>query len=297
MTIEGPLASELERPDGRPDVLLVRRFERPARPFSLHGPSQGHWTLAYTYSGAARVRIRGSEFRVEPDSLMVWRRDRPVTWAKEPRATGWTSYCACFELGTDWHPPRGFQTIADGVYRTQVGEALTRQRIRDAFGRLVADAHARMATRAVGPLATTAGDAYVAHDGARRELMLMTLREVMLLASDDMKGTTGVDARVRNALEIMAADLTARHTRTSLGRACDLSPSGFGNLFRSELGVSPVRALRLMRLRQAALELLHTDSTVEQIADATGFTSISHLSHEFRRHFGVSPRTYRARVS
>jgi AraC family transcriptional regulator, arabinose operon regulatory protein len=289
-----PEAAALERPDGRPDVLLVRRISRTG---SVHGEGTKHWTLVYTLSGQRRFRVRGAEFVVEPDSVVVYRRDNIPSWIQEPPMRRWSNLAACFDPGAPWSPPRGFERVDDGIYRTRVTYAGTRERIRDAFGRLFADSQARMAARAVRSLTSgAAGDPGMADDEARRELMLMTLREVLLLASDEMKGTAKLDLRIRAALELMASDLTAGHTLASLGRMCDLSPSRFAHLFRAELGISPVRALRLMRLRQAALQLQHTDDTVERIAEATGFTSISHLSHEFRRHFGVSPRRYRAQA-
>jgi len=47
-------------------------------------------------------------------------------------------------------------------------------------------------------------------------------------------------------------------------------------------------------VRHCSRRLAHTRDPVERIAEAAGFTSISHLSREFRRHFGVSPRAYRS---
>ena len=49
-----------------------------------------------------------------------------------------------------------------------------------------------------------------------------------------------------------------------------------------------------MRLRQAALHLRFSDYSVEAIAEMTGFSSLSHLSREFRREFRVAPRAYRS---
>jgi AraC family transcriptional regulator of arabinose operon len=123
--------------------------------------------------------------------------------------------------------------------------------------------------------------------------MLLTLREILLLAGTGRDDAARLDTRVRDALETMSRDTTGHHTLASLGAAVGLSPSRFGHLFRSELGISAIHALRVLRLRQAALALQYTADSVEKIAEDTGFTSLSHLSREFRRQFGASPRAYR----
>ncbi|WP_406034228.1 helix-turn-helix transcriptional regulator [Nocardioides sp. NBC_00163] len=51
-----------------------------------------------------------------------------------------------------------------------------------------------------------------------------------------------------------------------------------------------VRARRLAAVRE---ELVHTNSTIENIAHRWCFYDASHLSREFRRCFGVSPSAYR----
>ena len=45
---------------------------------------------------------------------------------------------------------------------------------------------------------------------------------------------------------------------------------------------------------RAQVALQYKSDPIERIAEETGFTSLSHLSREFRRHYGVSPRAYRA---
>jgi AraC-like DNA-binding protein len=293
-----PRTAELERPGGRADVLIVRRLKTD-RPSAIHGPSTDHWTAHYTLEGARPFRVRGVEVIAQAGTLVVYRRDNvPPPAAPSPRATPrWDAMSVCFDTGPSrgWVPLAGFERVATDIYRAALPHAATRQRIRDAFARLADDDQARIASRAVGTIGRGKLAAAPARDDAlRRELMLLTLREILLLAGGDREGAARLDSRVRAALETMSRDVTARHTLESLGADSGLSRSRFGHLFRSELGMSPIHALRVMRLRQAALALQYTADPIERIAEVTGFTSLSHLSREFRRHYGVSPRSYRA---
>jgi len=52
-------------------------------------------------------------------------------------------------------------------------------------------------------------------------------------------------------------------------------------------------AIANFRLRQAARSLVHTDLTIEAIAEQTGFADRVHFTHAFSRFFRVSPAAYR----
>lgn len=288
-------AVELERPGGRADVLIVRRIGTSGST-AMHGPSADHWTMHYTFEGERVFRVRQAEVVAATGTLVVYRRES-VGIGGPQREGKWEALSACFDVGTSrsWVPLRGFERAGPDVYRATIPQATTRQRIRDAFARLADDDQARIASRAVGTIGGGALSAAPARDDAlRRELMLLTLREIFLLAGADRAGVARLDPRVRASLEEMSQDVAGRHTLESLGKETGLSRSRFGHLFRAELGMSPIHALRVMRLRQAALALQFTSDPIERIAEATGFTSLSHLSREFRRHYGVSPRAHRA---
>ena len=287
--------AEIERADRGPDVLLVRHLSHRGRGVPIHGPSDRHWTLVYGLAGEHTFRVRGSNVTVGRDSLLLFRREsappqRPADDAE------WECVTACFTVA----PPRAltlsFERMGAEIFRVQVAHPATRQRIRDAVARLLSDEHARVAAGAVRALGIP-GEPRRSEDAMRRELMLMTINEILIVAGHDRIGGLDLDPRIRESLQIMARDLTAPHSVRSLGAAFHLSPSRFGHLFRVQVGISPVRALRLMRLRQAALQLRYTSESVERIAEETGFASLSHLSREFRRNFGMSPRTYRTRAN
>ena len=294
MATAGRPSVELERPGGRADVLIVRRITT-GRRNPIHGPGARHWTMHYTLAGEREFNLRERAITAEADTLLVYRREDATGTPPRP-STRWDAMSACFEPGPTaaWLQSAGFERIAPDVYRARAPLPATRQRIRDAFARLMEDDRVRIASRTVG----TIGAGRLAHapareDAMRRELMLLTLREILLLAGTGHGEAARLDPRVRDALERISRDATRHHTLTSLGAAVGLSPSRFGHLFRSELGISAIHALRVIRLRQAALALQYTSDTVEKIAEDTGFTSLSHLSREFRRQFGASPRAYR----
>jgi AraC family transcriptional regulator of arabinose operon len=225
--------------------------------------------------------------------MVLHRRDVP------PRPNGiesghWEGFYAHFDPpGLRWTPPRGFTPVETNAYRAEITSPGLRQRIEEIFVRMISDASARLAIRAMRAAGSEKVGSGPDNDEVWSEQMRSQFQQLQLLPGTD-PGTHGaVDTRVREALQVMSADLVAQHTLASLARACQLSPSRFAHLFQEEMGISPIRALRQMRLRQAALHLQFSAYSVEAIASMTGFSSLSHLSREFRREFGVSPRAYR----
>ncbi len=80
-----------------------------------------------------------------------------------------------------------------------------------------------------------------------------------------------------------------------LAKTIHRSVSSLTALFRSALGTSPVEYLNTIRLEQAAKELRDTEHPISTIAFAHGFSDSNYFSTRFSRHFGCSPRQYRAR--
>src|SRR5205807_3225926 len=89
-------------------------------------------------------------------------------------------------------------------------------------------------------------------------------------------------------------DLAAPNTPGTLAREVDLSPSRLAHLFKQELGDSVTNTVLILRLRRAARLLEYTSRRVGAIAEDVGFSSAFYFSRQFHRHFGLSPRAYRA---
>ena len=60
------------------------------------------------------------------------------------------------------------------------------------------------------------------------------------------------------------------------------------------MGCSPMEYAKRIRLNEAAAQFSLTDRLLKEVADHTGFANPFHLSREFKRRFGLSPKQYRA---
>ena len=81
-----------------------------------------------------------------------------------------------------------------------------------------------------------------------------------------------------------------------LARARGMSRSHFSHHFRAVTGLSPARFVAQTRLEEVARRLLETDHTLAAIAAATGFADANHLCKVFRRHYHLSPGTFRQQM-
>jgi AraC family transcriptional regulator len=80
-----------------------------------------------------------------------------------------------------------------------------------------------------------------------------------------------------------------------LAALLDMSQFHFSHLFKQSLGTSPYQYLLQQRIERAKQLLLQTDRSIMDIALDCGFSNHSHLSKQFRKLIGVTPRTYRGK--
>ncbi len=79
-----------------------------------------------------------------------------------------------------------------------------------------------------------------------------------------------------------------------LAAAWGLSRSNFSHYFQKTSGQTPAAYVWTLRLEEAAGLLRDSELSVKEVAAKTGFTDSNHLCKSFRRHFLMSPGSYRA---
>ncbi|WP_168119591.1 helix-turn-helix domain-containing protein [Paenibacillus sp. HB172176] len=77
--------------------------------------------------------------------------------------------------------------------------------------------------------------------------------------------------------------------------AVGISASYLSQLFKDELGVTFIEYVTSVRVEKAQRLLVDTDLTLQQIADAIGYTSVQQLFRVFKKRHGMTPGEYRER--
>lgn len=103
--------------------------------------------------------------------------------------------------------------------------------------------------------------------------------------------------RLARVLDFARGHLHQPLSQSAVARVAGLSPSSFSRWFSKATGKSFVQFLTDVRLAHAYRMLTETDKPVTEIAYDSGFNSVSHFIHRFRRNRGMSPRVFRQRVA
>lgn len=117
-----------------------------------------------------------------------------------------------------------------------------------------------------------------------------------LFAMADLDSTPGkVSPLVAEALVRMDEALVTGGSHRHLARDLGVDPSTLWRAFHRDLGASPVAVFQGRRLEQVRTALVETREPIARIAERFGYTDGFHLSRDFRKRVGVSPRHYRQR--
>ncbi|MEO0055286.1 MAG: hypothetical protein RLZZ50_1233 [Verrucomicrobiota bacterium] len=95
------------------------------------------------------------------------------------------------------------------------------------------------------------------------------------------------------AMEHIGSHYGRSLTVGDLATLAQLSPRAFERHFARVFKTSPLRYLNTVRLRAARHLLLTTSDSLAEIAEACGFCDQSHMTAQFTRSFGTTPRRYR----
>jgi AraC-like DNA-binding protein len=102
---------------------------------------------------------------------------------------------------------------------------------------------------------------------------------------------TESDPRIEKAINMMKKSLAVSNNK--LAQAAGMAENSFIRFFKTQKGVAPQKYLNYMRIEKACELLLHTDKTIEMIAEECGFWDRNHFSMQFKKHIKHPPASYR----
>lgn len=110
-------------------------------------------------------------------------------------------------------------------------------------------------------------------------------------------GTSLTAAQVRQVREFIEANYSRELGLAELAAALNFSPDYFARQFKRSLGLTPHQYLIQVRVEQAKRLLEQGKLAVSEVAAQVGFYDQSHLTHHFKRRYGVPPKVYLGQVT
>ncbi len=99
--------------------------------------------------------------------------------------------------------------------------------------------------------------------------------------------------QLQQAIEYIHAHLDQDLSLAELASIVNISPTYFASLFKQSMGIAPHQYVIQQRVEAAKLMLSRTDLAIADIASKVGFSSQSHLTQQFKRLTGMTPKQVR----
>ncbi|GAB4382401.1 MAG: hypothetical protein Kow00121_42550 [Elainellaceae cyanobacterium] len=99
--------------------------------------------------------------------------------------------------------------------------------------------------------------------------------------------------QLQQVLDYIHTHLDRDLSLTELAEVINVSPTYFASLFKQAIDISPHQYVIQQRVERAKLMLSKTDLAIADIALQVGFSSQSHLTQQFKRITGMTPKQIR----
>ena len=84
---------------------------------------------------------------------------------------------------------------------------------------------------------------------------------------------------------------------SDLAKKCNLSADHFSRVFQQKFGIRPSKYIQTVRLERSETLLLTTENTLAEIAEKTGWESVSYYTRMFKKKSGKTPGEFRKQRS
>src|ERR1051325_147580 len=104
----------------------------------------------------------------------------------------------------------------------------------------------------------------------------------------------GLDKRVEKIIQMMREDVRGELSLKEFAQSVNLSVWRLSHIFNSDVGMPPIKYLKLLRMERAKGLLESSFLSVKEIAFQVGLNDESHFVRDFKATYGHSPAIYRS---
>jgi len=122
------------------------------------------------------------------------------------------------------------------------------------------------------------------------------IAQVLENAYPEFKSAPEFDARLKNAIALMNQSLTQKLTLADLSTETGLKERALNGLFLKHTGLSPIRYWIELRLNEASRLLRHSELSIEEIAEQSGFANRFYLNRMLKKYRNITPAAFRSQV-
>ncbi|WP_068112960.1 arabinose operon transcriptional regulator AraC [Tropicimonas marinistellae] len=244
------------------------------RPEGLNG-----WIINLTVDGVGQVFDGENEFTVSPGDLLLIPAGVRHYYGRHPDSPKWWHRWIYFQPRAFWKPWLSWERETGGVFLLpDGGEGSSSE-----FFRLFVEVEKWS----------------VLDDPLSIDLAFNRLEHILLSAARIDQATKAVpinmDERVLAACNLITENLHKPLTVAQIADHVCLSPSRLSHLFRSYVGTGLLQWRDAQRVQYAMQMLRITNEPIKSLSVMVGYEDPLYFSRVFRRHAGMSPRTFRER--
>jgi AraC-like DNA-binding protein len=297
--MRGKLSPRLETiPRDPVSSFASRRFKVPHFPFEWHYHPEAE--LTYIVEGAGLRFVGNSIDSFRPGDLVLLGPNVPHTWqstisSDDQRSTSAEAIVIQFLPGL-WGDAinnlpefRGIrQLLKDASKGLHIDHPLVRQKVRDEMENVVTSPPGSM-QQLIGLLQALR----IVADG--RSQYRKTITSISAPRRIDPRLGDAGTQRLQRVLEQLnqSLDAGARLTQASAAHSVKMSPAAFSRFFRNKVGRTFTQYVNEWRIGLICSALLQPESSITEIAFASGFENLSNFNRRFRQVKGITPREFR----
>lgn len=125
-------------------------------------------------------------------------------------------------------------------------------------------------------------------------LTIQSLIYELLFNMDEKKWKYPIrDVRIAKVISFIENNISLEFSNKSLADLANMATNAFARLFKEDTGFTIQNFIKSKRIHTACLLLLHTNQSIDEIAEKTGFVNRYHFTRIFNQIIGIPPGKYR----